>query len=254
MTLDPAAGSMPSHLTRDGVKCMLGLFESRNGVAISTESLTSGTDSKSSKQIGVGEDTAHHATPSPHVTLSHSAATCNLQGSNASSGDASRAGGGASEFELDMEDTMATSDRNLVMAEKQQQQQARATAHEDTPPFDARGRWARATQLSVLVARACLPRRRRGASVGCLRVLRSMVAAVAGGVDMTTEEACMQIIKPMCTAAGGTFNNVNICSTFFHFVSLACSVIHQRFRLTVFHIFNDFNGGLCTAMFAAFHR
>lgn len=230
MTLDSAAGSVPSHLRRDGVKGMLCLFESRADAATSTSSSSSATSkrsgesTKSSKRIGVGEDSARRlptsaaaapTTPSNNAAQAHTP-LLDQQGADGSSGDTNHSSGGTAEFDLDMEDMMAKSDTRLPFTE--QRHLADATFHACARPFDARGRWASATRLSALVARACLPRRRRGASVGCLRVLRNMVTAVAGRNVMTTEEACVKIIKPMCTAAGGTFGDFTNRPNCFHHV------------------------------------
>lgn len=180
MTLDTTAGPTPSHLAHDGVKGMLGLFERRVGAsAFHDDTSRPGNDAHSSVRRSSGDDERECAS----CTVRHQpqyAAVMPCAPARPSAGAFVCCG-----------DSVCVCHRTGV----------------DAPmlPLDARGRWVRATKLVVHVVRVCSHRKKRGVSVGCLRRLREIITAVPGGADMTTQEACEKIVKPMCVAAGGMY-------------------------------------------------
>lgn len=178
MTLDTTAGPVPSHLAHDGVKGMLGLFESRDGSAtpMHHDALRLRNDTESSVPRHGGDE--------------RGCATCSIrhQPQHAAAMPCAPTRPSAGTF-VCCGDSVCVCHQTGV----------------DTPiqPFDARGRWVRATRLMMHVVKVCSHRRKSGVSVGCLRRLRDIITAVPGGAEMSTQQACEKIIMPMCVAAGG---------------------------------------------------
>jgi hypothetical protein len=197
MTLDPAAGSVPSHAAKHGVRGMLGLFESRNeGSAISksraresreehpTVMPTDTPTAAAAASQRVAHDSQHVQTHAS--SLASSLVTGNSTGASATHGRSALLG-------IEVEGAHGES-------EADEQQSAGGVG--------ARGGWRRGGKLAAHVALACSPSRpsAKGVSVECLKRLRDVIVSVDGGVSMTTEQACRNIVKPACVTAGGELN------------------------------------------------
>jgi hypothetical protein len=195
MTLDPAAGSVPSHAAKHGVRGMLGLFESRDegGPPISKsreEHPTVMPSDTPTAAAAAGQRVAHD---SPHVqthasSLASSLVTGNSTGASATHGRSALLG-------IEVEGVGAHGE-------------SEADQHQTAGGVGVRGGWRRGGKLAAHVALACSPSRppARGVSVECLKRLRDVIVSVDGGVAMTTEQACRHIVKPACVAAGGELN------------------------------------------------
>jgi hypothetical protein len=228
MTLDPAAGSVPSHAAKHGVRGMLGLFESRNegGPPISKSReehpTVMPTDTPTAAAAAASQRVAHD---NQHVqthasSLASSLVTGNSTGAPATHGRSALLG-------IEVEGVGAHGE---------------SEADEQKSAGDgARGGWRRGGKLAAHVALACSPSRpsARGVSVECLKRLRDVIVSVDGGVSMTTEQACRHIVKPACVSAGGELNArplqlfADRCVCAFNGVTACVSVCDHLFLTTL---------------------